>query len=230
MLHCFKIQGPDPVDHRDVPIHPSPNSGVGEIHQNVLATRHVHGGGADACALPQVQYNAVDPFALGDAGLENLGFQPDLCGHVFQIDCGQGALNIIVTNSNFGGGLGLYSESAWPKATGNNPHLWQARCSVQLSTQNPLYGGDCQCYYKPGTETNNAYYRNIGILNTGSKIVTGATLGGQAGNHAGPNPYYAFTIRAIDVNEEVVFSFNDGSTHSVRFSDCKSVGSEELWK
>ncbi len=161
-------------------------------------------------------------------GLGNLEFQPDLCGHVIQVDCGHGALNTIVTNSNLGGGLGLYSDSAWPKATGN-PELGVARCSVQLSTQNSLSGKNFQCYYRPGSETTNAYYRNIGILNTGSKIVTGATLGGQPGNHDGPNPYYSFTGRAIDINEEVVFTFNDGSTHSVRFSDCKSVGSEKRW-
>jgi len=156
-------------------------------------------------------------------------YATDLCGHVVQIDCGHGALDVVITNSNLGGGLDLYSESAWPKATGNAPP-GETKCSVQLSSRNSLSGGAFQCYYKPGTETNNAYYRNIGILNTGSKIVTGATLGGQPGNHAGPNPYYAFTGRAIDINEQVVFSFNDGSTHSVRFSDCKSVGSDQLWK
>jgi hypothetical protein len=225
--YCFKMLG-SASQYPNVTVQPSPSSGAGGIYSNVLATRHVHGEGGDACALPQVQYNNVDPFALGNVGIGNLEFQPDLCGHVFQIDCGLGTLNIIVTNSNLGGGLGLYSESAWPKATGN-PVRGEARCSVQLSTQNSLYGGEFQCYYKPGTEATNAYYRNIGIFNTGRKIVTGATLGRQSGSHAGPNPYYAFTGRAIDANEEVIFLFNDGSTHSVKFSDCKSVESEQRW-
>ena len=30
----------------------------------------------------------------------------ELCGHVLEIDCGYGPLDIIVTNSNYGGGLG----------------------------------------------------------------------------------------------------------------------------
>jgi len=147
---------------------------------------------------------------------------------VIRIDCGHGALDVVITNSNIGGGLDLYSKSAWPKLT-DNASPGETKCSVQLSSRNPLSGGAFQCYYEPGTGTNNAYYRSIGLLNTGSKIVTGATLGGQLVNHAGPNPYYAFTGRAIDINEQVIFSFNDGSTHSVRFSDCKSVGSRHRW-
>ena len=63
----------------------SSNPGVGEVHGNVLATRHVNGGG-DACALPQASYNVKDPFALGDKPeLGNLGFQPgaNLYKHFF---------------------------------------------------------------------------------------------------------------------------------------------------
>ena len=87
----------------------------------VLATRHVNGGG-DACALPRADYSVVYPLALGDvAELRELKFNPDLCGHVLQIDCGNGPLDVIITNSNLGGGLDLYSESTWPKATNNLP-------------------------------------------------------------------------------------------------------------
>jgi hypothetical protein len=47
-----------------------------EVHYNVLATRHVNGGG-DACALPQASYDITDAFALGDKPeLGNLGFKP----------------------------------------------------------------------------------------------------------------------------------------------------------
>ena len=69
-----------------------------------------------------------------------------------------------------------------------------------------LLGGSNQCFYKPGTGTTNLYYRNIGLLNTNEKIVTGATLGGQSGSHRGDNPYYAFELgRAIQPSEQVCF-------------------------
>jgi hypothetical protein len=42
-----------------------------------------------------------------------LKFKPDLCGHVLTINCGHGDLDIIITNSNYGGGMDLYSQSTW---------------------------------------------------------------------------------------------------------------------
>ena len=80
-----------------------------------------------------------------------------------------------------------------PVAT-NNAAPGQKRCSVQLTNKNPLTGASNQCFYKPGTGTNNPYYRNIGLLNTNEKIVAGATLGGQPGAHRGDNIYYAFDL------------------------------------
>ncbi len=68
-----------------------------------------------------------------------LYFFQELCGHVLQIDCGHGSLEIIVTNSNYGGGLDLYSETTWPQATNNQPP-GEARCSVVLTGRNPISG------------------------------------------------------------------------------------------
>ncbi len=96
---------------------------------------------------------------------------------------------------------------------------------------NPVSGGNNQCFYKPGTGSNNPFFRNIGLLNTGAKIVTGATRGGRAGEHRGDNFYYAFDGQGqpMDANEQVTFNFNDGSSHTVRFADCRDVGAEQLW-
>lgn len=92
---------------------PTSGGGVGPVLQNVLATRHVNGGG-DACALPARSYAVNKPFALGDmAELAHLKFKPDLCGHVLTINCGFGPLDIIITNSNYGGGIDLYSQATW---------------------------------------------------------------------------------------------------------------------
>ena len=99
------------------PVTNPPNTGggggVGTVLTNVLATRHVNGGG-DACALPARSYAITKPFALGDLPeLGYLKFRPDLCGHVLNINCGFGPLDIIITNSNYGGGIDLYSSSTW---------------------------------------------------------------------------------------------------------------------
>ncbi|XP_065674738.1 uncharacterized protein LOC136091291 [Hydra vulgaris] len=199
--------------------------------RDVLATRHVNGGG-DACALPSADYNVKYPLALGDIGaLGKLKFTPDLCGHVLQINCGNGNLDVIITNSNYGGGLDLYSETTWPKATNNLPP-GQTLCSVLLSPANAINGKEFQCYYKPGTGSNNLYYRNIGLLNTRNKIVTKATRNGIPGEHRGDNIYYAFDGRGqpMQPSEEVIFTFNDGSTYKVKFSDCIDVGSEQNWR
>jgi hypothetical protein len=91
----------------------SSGGGVGPVLSNVLATRHVNGGG-DACALPTRTYAVNKPFALGDMSeLAHLKFKPDLCGHVLNINCGYGPLDIIITNSNYGGGIDLYSQITW---------------------------------------------------------------------------------------------------------------------
>ena len=62
-----------------------------------------------------------------------------MCGHIVRIDCGHGPLDTIVTNSNPGGGLDLYSASTWLKAT-HNQASGQAHCSVQLTNINPISG------------------------------------------------------------------------------------------
>uniref|UniRef100_A0A915JBS5 Apple domain-containing protein n=1 Tax=Romanomermis culicivorax TaxID=13658 RepID=A0A915JBS5_ROMCU len=207
-----------------------PSGGGRDRLYNILATRHVNGGG-DACALPSANYVVNLPFALGSvAELGYMSFKPDLCGHVLNIDCGNGAMDIIITNSNYGGGMDLYSDATWPRATNNKPP-GEARCSAQLVNKNSIAGSSYQCFYKPGTGTNNPWYRNVGLLNTEGKLVTGATVDGRSGQHRGDNPYYAFDLgRAIDANEEITFNFDDGSSHKVRFSQCVDTGSEQQWR
>ncbi len=48
----------------------------GDTLYNILATRHVNGGG-DACALPRANYDVQYPFALGSIPeLQHLKFRP----------------------------------------------------------------------------------------------------------------------------------------------------------
>lgn len=198
----------------------------GSVLRNVLATRHgAYESGA--CALPKVNYENVFPVALGDiAELQNLKFRPELCGHVLTVDCGRGTLDIIINNSNLGGGLDLYG-STWDRLTNFQPP-GQTKCSVQLSSRNAMSVAGYTCYYKPGTDFGNRYYHNVGLLNTNEKIVIGATIGNKIGAHRGANPYFAFDGEVND-NEQIKFSLSDGSTKYVFLRDCIFLRDEQMW-
>ena len=88
-----------------------------------------------ACSLPEGDYAVTYPVALGDIPeLGYLKFDPDLCGHILEVNCGHGPLNIIISNSNLGGGLDLYTSS-WNQATNGKPP-GITKCSVKLTNLN----------------------------------------------------------------------------------------------
>ncbi|CAF1495268.1 unnamed protein product [Rotaria sp. Silwood1] len=200
--------------------HPhSPVSGTGNVLHGVLATRHgAHEAGA--CALPVSNYAVINPVALGSIGsLQHLKFRPDLCGHVLKVDCGNGPLNIIITNSNYGGGLDLYG-STWGRLTNNKPP-GETHCSVRFTDSSAFNFHGPRCFYKPGTDYGNAYYHNVGLLNTGGRIVTGATIDNRAGEHRGDNPYYAFNFGPIDNTGE------EDNTNASNTNDVSETSDEE---
>ena len=72
---------------------------------------------------------------MGDINsLQYLKFRADLCGHIVTIYCGDGALDVVISNSNLGGGLDLYA-STWAKLTKSAPP-GVTQCSIQLSSKN----------------------------------------------------------------------------------------------
>lgn len=191
---------------------------------HVKATRH---GGVEpgACALPRVNYDVKYPVALGDIdSLQNLKFRPELCGHVLDVNCGHGQLDIVINNSNLGGGLDLYA-STWDLLTDRQPP-GETYCSVELSWRNAMPGG-MECYYKPGTDHGKRGYHNVGLFNTNEKLVTGAVIGNKVGSHRGPNPYFAFD--EVDDNAVITFSLSDGSSKAVSLRDCIYLNDEQVW-
>ena len=180
-----------------------------------------------ACELPNADYSVNLPVALGHiASLGVLRFKSDLCGHILQIDCGKGKKNIIITNSNLGGGLDLYASS-WDTLTNSLPP-GQTSCSAQLTGLNPIKNAGPVCYYIQN-EGNNDYYHNVAVFNTEMLITTGATLLGIKGSHRGQNPYYAFDVKASK-NDQVTFTFNDGTSRSFFLKDCISGrGAKKDW-
>ena len=204
----------------------STNDGTsGATLNNVLATRH----GAyevGACELPDGNYAVNLPVALGNVdSLAHLKFDPKYCGHVLRIDCGNGPQDIIVTNSNLGGGLDLYGSS-WALATNNKPP-GETRCSVLLTKRNMFTTNNYECYHATG-EVNNNYYRNVGLFNTNDKLVVAAQFKGINGQHRGSNGYWAFDGLGYGY-DTVKFIFNDGSSHSVLLRECKDGSRKKYW-
>lgn len=179
-----------------------------------------------ACELPRADYSVRSPVALGDiSSLAHLRFNPKLCGQILRVNCGPGDLDIIVTNSNLGGGLDLYA-STWSIATGNKPP-GVTECSVQLTERNIFNFDGYRCYHATGETTNN-YYRNVGLLNTKGRLVVNAEFKGIWGQHRGNNPYWAFD--GFGTNDDfVTFYFENGGTHRVRLGDCASGADKQIW-
>jgi len=192
---------------------------------NVLTTYH-GAKESGSCRLPSEDYAYTNPVALGNINsLQYIKFQGNLCGHVLQIDCGKGKLYITVTNSNLGGGLDLYASS-WNKAT-NYLSPGQQYCSVQLTSLNSLNSNSPKCYHAT-TETQNLYYRSVGLLNTGGKIVTKAVYKGINGVNNGGDFYYTFNGYGTN-SDQVTFFFQDGTTYSVPLSNCLDNSNYQIW-
>jgi hypothetical protein len=198
-----------------------------DILYNVLATRHA-AYESGACALPSSNYAVVNPVALGSIeSLKYLKFHPELCGQILNVDCGNGPLDIIITNSNYGGGLDLYA-STWDILTNKKPP-GETSCSVQLTSRNAFNFDGPRCFYKPGTDKDNAYYHNVGLLNTNGRLVVSATINNGQGQHRGDNPYYAFDFGPIDGNAQITFTLDDGNTYPVYLRDCEYQQNEQMW-
>ena len=90
------------------------------------------GSASGACELPSADYRFLNPLALGEIPeLGELRWDPNFCGHIVEVNCGHGPLNIIVTDLNVGGGLDLYTSS-WKKVTKSMPP-GVTYCSIMLS-------------------------------------------------------------------------------------------------
>jgi hypothetical protein len=129
-------------------------------------------------------------------------------------------------NSNLGGGLDLYA-STWKKLT-NNMSPGITSCNVKLSSHNAFSFNGPRCYYKPDSDFGNEY-RNVGLVNTNGRIVSRATIDNRPGEHRGDNSFFAFNFSPITVDKQVVFTFEDGSTHTVYLRDCQYTKNKQLW-
>lgn len=116
--------------------------------------------------------------------------------------------------------------SSWNEVT-NNASPGQQWCSIQFTDNYALTSSDYKCYYATD-ETNNNYYRNVGLINTGGKIVNDASINGQNGNKDQSNLYFTFNFYTSD-SDVVTFYFGDGSSYDVTLSDCASGSNKKYW-
>lgn len=192
-----------------------------------MLTTHHGANEVGSCRLPKESYSYLNPVALGNIdSLQSIKFKGTLCGHILEIDCGKGLQNIIITNSNLGGGLDLYASS-WNKLT-KNKSPGQEYCSVRFTALNPFSStNNFKCYHATG-ETSNQNYRSITLLNTGDKILKGASLKGQKGTNYNVDPYFNLNVFATG-NDIVTFYFEDNSSYNVLLKDCIDGSNKQYW-
>ncbi|CAF1552810.1 unnamed protein product [Adineta steineri] len=120
-----------------------------------------------------------------------------------------------------------------PVALGNIETLQHLTFRPELcgheSCRNAFNFDGPRCYYNPEGSFDNPYYNNIGLLNTNGRLVVKATMDNRPGEHRGSNPYYAFDFGLVDGNKQVIFTFDDGSTHTVFLRDCYKESQQQQW-
>ncbi|KAI8807034.1 hypothetical protein BJ742DRAFT_854659 [Cladochytrium replicatum] len=178
------------------------------------------------CQLPTASYSTAltGAIALGQGtALGPLAFVSGYCGQVFQITCnGRRTVNAIIASTcNIGStscGVDMIAKT-WNAAT-NNASPGITSCTVSNSTVNPISSSSgAVCYYRPGSEFNNEYYKLLSVLNTGGRILKSATAGGATGALSSGN-WYAFSKSKFAATDQVVFTYTDGSRSVFTLSSC----------
>lgn len=190
---------------------------------------------AGGCQLPQADYGVTDAIALGQAdALGNLKWRQGLCGQVLRINCGNEVVEAVVAstcnlNSN-SCGVDMIGKT-WRRATGNKPP-GIVDCSVSLTNRNPINGNAPVCYYRPNSETTNDYFAILGVLNTGGRISTSASVSGISGirNNDGWFEFNGSGNPALNKNAQVTFIYEGGTSSTFRLSDCRTGGQTQIFQ
>lgn len=153
----------------------------------------------------------------------------DLCGHLLRVNCGKGDVDVLVNNLNSDvSGLGLYA-SAWSRVTRDKTSKVTSCRVVELSHRHAIINStDPMCFYAPGyIEDSN--YHELGLLNTGSRIVSGASLNGFLGEYDSKksNLYYKFNVFA-DKSYNVTFQFEDIGNFPCLLASVEVENTKEL--
>ena len=136
------------------------------------------------------RYAVKHALALGDqSSLGDLKMRNALCGQVLTVNCGCEEVEAVVADTcdiNTGTcGVNMISKT-WDITVGRNkPHSTIAQCTVSLSSTKPIAGDKYQCHMNPFPDFNPVFpsksYYNLGLFNTGGKLVQSATMEGVQG-------------------------------------------------
>uniref|UniRef100_A0A0P5KGU7 Uncharacterized protein n=2 Tax=Daphnia magna TaxID=35525 RepID=A0A0P5KGU7_9CRUS len=210
---------------------PAGGGGSGGVKGTFWAEQSDAGG----CQMPQGDYVVVDAIALGQSqALGNLKWRQGLCGQVLRIDCGNGPVDAVVAST-----CNLNSDSCgvdmigktWRQATANKPP-GIVDCSVSLTNRNPIRGNNALCYFRPNSETSNAYYAILGVVNTGGRISSSAVAAGVAGrrNNDGWFEFNGAGSPRFTPDAQVVFSYEDGSSSTFTIRNCLNGGQVKIFQ
>ncbi|KAI8586019.1 hypothetical protein BDZ88DRAFT_430817 [Geranomyces variabilis] len=206
------------------------------VASTVPATYWALQSDAGGCQLPQATYTTADALALGQhPALGSLIYSPGLCGKLVTVTCpgGTPVTAVVASTCNLGSpscGVDLIDRT-WRTATGNKPP-GQAQCTVSLATdKNPIQSGGPLCYNRPGTP-GSAYYKSLGVLNTGSEIPAAAVFAGVHGSWSNGG-WFEFNSGGRELftnNAVVVFTHRSGRTASFTLQDCKQSVGVQIFK
>ncbi len=108
---------------------------------------------------------------------------------------------------------------------GNHPIvLWLSKCKriVLVNKQ----GNAPVCYHRPGSDIGNLWYASLGVLNTGGRVSSSASLAGVNGKRSVDDHWFTFNSNGLFSGEaSVVFKFEDDSSVSFKLQDCINGGS-----
>jgi len=201
---------------------------------NVPGTRWADSTDSGGCQMPAGNYAINNALALGQSSsLGYLVWKNGLCGQVVKVDCGGTAVEAVVASTcNLGSGsCGVdMITPTWNIATGNKPP-GVASCSVQLTQTNPLSGSGPVCYIRPNSGSQ-AYYASLGVFNVAGRIPKSATAAGVNGAFQAGSGWFDFNAGGQPLftgSAPVVFYFEDGSSNSFEYSDCKDGGQVHIW-
>ncbi|KAI8916715.1 hypothetical protein DFJ77DRAFT_351259 [Powellomyces hirtus] len=208
---------------------------TGQTASGVRGTYWAEQSDNGGCQVPLGSYTVVDAMALGQAStLGSLSYRPGLCGQVVDVQCegGRRVQAVVASTCNLGSGscgVDLIGKT-WRATTGNKPP-GVSRCVVSLVKTNPMKGSGTICYNRPNTP-GSAYYKNLGVMNTGGEITASATLAGVAGRRSN-GAWFDFNSGGRDLfkNSEVVtFTYESGKKVSFKLSECRQSSGVQIFR
>jgi len=199
--------------------------------------------------MPKTSYAVTHAIAVGDKpelmGLKVKQNNNLICGQVYKLSCKTGNMGsgemgtpveaVVVSSCDIGsGGCGIDMISkTWDSATDNAQH-GLTKCTVELTSTNPMSGSGPQCFIRPshGDGKSNAWYSSVGLFNTAGKMATSARLNGKACTRNGISAYWDCTgfSSPLDDTSQFIVTYENGETDTVRYGTCQVPSGAQIFK